>query len=175
MCHSLASKFSTYLIILLLSYSPFALGQAYKPLRQAISMEGQTFMVNLAGRDFYVQQSIGQASVIGRFSNGSHIARQGFIQPVSKQLASRKQVDETFLNTATWPNPFADRITIEVHDDVQGPILASLRDVMGRTWRSLRLINGQAVDMETLGLPSGIYFLTVTCGSKYNTHKVIKR
>lgn len=175
MYHFCTSRISTYLIVLLLSYSAFAFGQTYKPLRQTLSQNGQALTVSLEGRNFYTQQSIGQSSVIGRFTNGSQIARQGFIQPVSRLISNRKQVDKSLLNTTVWPNPFADRITIEIHDDVEGPIFASLRDVMGRTLRSKQLVNGQTNDMETVGLPPGIYILAVTCESKYNTHKVIKR
>lgn len=79
---------------------------------------------------------------------------------------------------ATWPNPTADEVTVEIRNDYTGPIDLTLTDNAGRTFRRLNVTKTsdrlrQAIPMQ--GLPAGLYFIQIGQDGRKTVRKVLKR
>lgn len=156
-------------------YASISYGQTLKPLRQTTGLAGQTSQVVVSSRKLTVQQSIGQGSVIGAFSNGSYKLRQGFIQPANLRSSEINKEKLSKLNAAVFPNPFSSRITIEIADIVKTPILVSMHDVTGRIVFLNEFPPSQILEIDAASLRPGIYIIKVSSQSNFFTSKLVKR
>jgi hypothetical protein len=175
MYSSIKSIIKVILIGFLVVLGPFSYCQTLKPLRQTTGLGGQTSQMIVNNRRLVVQQSIGQGSVIGTFSSGSHKLRQGFIQPSNQPSLFPGKDDLSKLNAAVFPNPFSSRITIEIADVVNGSILVSMHDVTGRMVFLNEFPASQILEIDAASLRSGIYIIKVTSQSKFFSSKLVKR
>ena len=85
--------------------------------RATTGAAGSSENVTINNKAYIVQQSIGQASVIGTFSDENYTFRQGFIQP--NVLA--KIIDLAIplsLDAIIYPNPFLESVTISFSEQI---------------------------------------------------------
>ncbi len=100
-------------------------------VRSSTGVSGSSEIITNNNKTYVVQQSIGQASAIGTFSNVDYILRQGFIQP--NVLA--KIIDDTIplnLEAIIYPNPFVESISISFNEKISDKIEVVVFDVLGR-------------------------------------------
>lgn len=85
--------------------------------------------------------------------------------------------DDNPMNLSVWPNPFDNRIRIELPEGISGSYAVEIVDIAGRIWitsSSERLI-GNTPQIETGQLKEGIYVVRLSGnGSNYFT-KIIKK
>lgn len=175
MYRSIKPIFKVILIGFLVVLGHFSYCQTVKPLRQTTGLGGLTSQVNVNNRSLVVQQSVGQGSVIGTYSSGTHKIRQGFIQPSNQRSSLAGKDDLSKLNAAVFPNPFSSRITIEIVDIVKGSVVVSMHDVTGRMVFLNEFPANQILEIDAAGLRSGIYIIKVTSQSKFFSSKLVKR
>lgn len=75
--------------------------------------------------------------------------------------------------TRAWPNPFSDRLSIEVEAEGAGEL--TIYNVLGKAVKSMTF-SGQEVlhwDARTEGAPAGVYIVELRSGDRQTTQKVI--
>jgi hypothetical protein len=77
---------------------------------------------------------------------------------------------------AVWtvsPNPFADRLTLDLAGEGKGRPLSVL-NALGQTVAEVELIPGRTLDLELAALPAGLYTLRLQDGTRWSARKVLK-
>jgi len=76
-----------------------------------------------------------------------------------------------------YPNPFSDRINIDIPSSIQGNIIISVINLQGEViWNYSGLTSGNSrISWLTDGnVPAGLYFINLNAGTINEVHKVIK-
>jgi hypothetical protein len=143
-------------------------------VRSTIGISGTSENVTVNNKQYIVQQSIGQASVIGTFSDSDYILRQGFIQP--NVLA--KIIDIAIplnLEAIVYPNPFVENITIAFTEKITDKIEVHAFDLLGRLVFSKSYLADQNLKVNLPNLANAEYFLKVTVNNKQFLKKILKK
>lgn len=74
-----------------------------------------------------------------------------------------------------FPNPFQDRLTVEIPEELTGAHSIQLVDLTGRILKQQAIAAGETLDFETSQFPSGVYLLRILHGGQVWTQKVVKR
>jgi hypothetical protein len=120
-----------------------------------------------------VQQSIGQASVIGTFYDSDYTLRQGFIQP----NVLVKIIDKSIpLNLAAviYPNPFTESVTLSFSEKINDTVDVSVFDLLGRLVFSKSYMADQSINVEFNNLSVANYIIKVTANNKQFIKKILK-
>ena len=160
--------FSALILILSIQSSS---AQESKLLRQTLSSGGSSILCNLNGKSKLVQQSIGQASVIGTHTAQKQIVRQGFIQP--KTSTHRLEVPVE-LDAIVYPNPFSQSINVQFNETLEGTAQISVYDLSGRLVEVDQMPSASLLQIEWNNLESGLYLLKIEVGQKFKTFKIQK-
>ncbi len=157
--------------IIFMSIDSYAQQQAI--LRETTSTSGGGFHTVLHGKSVIIQQSIGQASNIGTFSNNKTIVRQGFIQP---SIYTASMISHSELEVSIFPNPFDQRVYIEFIEQQNAPVDVKIFDVSGRTVfaQTYYNTNSERIELHPLGLVSGSYIITLKAENKSFSTILIK-
>jgi hypothetical protein len=142
-------------------------------VRSTIGVSGSSESITVNNKQYIVQQSIGQLSVIGTFKNSAYTFRQGFIQPPI--LSAKIRIEETNIQALIYPNPFEKSITISFKEPVKEPLLIYVYDMLGRV-----IYNGEreATQKTTINLnylSSGLYVIHIKTGEKKFKANLIKQ
>jgi blue copper oxidase len=80
------------------------------------------------------------------------------------------------LEVMAYPNPASNEITFRLSDSNQRHRIHSvtITNALGQNISVEQYTNGDLQNIKTLGLPSGVYFATINCGSKSLNLKFIK-
>lgn len=143
-------------------------------VRATTGVAGSSENVELNNKQYVVQQSIGQASVIGTFYDSNFIARQGFIQP--NVLA--KIIDIAIplnLEAIIYPNPFTESVTISFSEQITDKVEVAVFDVLGRLVFSKSYLADQKVNVQFNNLSVADYILKVTANNKQFIKKILKK
>lgn len=145
--------------------------QEVKKLRSTVSAGGSSKTVTSQGKQYIVQQSIGQPGVIGLYQTNGFLLRQGFIQPLqgAKQGFSSKNLQ---MNIS--PNPFSTDITLSFADNIYDYLFVTLFDMVGNTVYFEKYGAAQKINLHAGDLASGPYILRVHTNKKYYVVKLIK-
>ena len=169
-----AQTFIPQLVLLLIAMSVTPLGvgaQDVKMKRQTTGVTGSSSEINLAGDQWVVQQSIGQASVIGFGRSGSLHLRQGFIQA---ELSLGSVAENTNLNVQIYPNPFGGEFNILFDDVVGDEIFIDITDLSGRSIQSRQFAPAQDLIYKFPDTAPGIYIIRIYAGNKHFTGRIQK-
>ena len=142
--------------------------------RATTGAAGSSENVTINNKAYIVQQSIGQASVIGTFSDENYTFRQGFIQP--NVLA--KIIDLAILlslDAIIYPNPFVESVTISFSEQITDRVEVAVFDILGRLVFSKSYTANQKVNVEFNNLSVADYILKVTANNKQFIKKILKR
>jgi len=142
-------------------------------VRSTTSSSGSSVDINVDNVNYVIQQSIGQASAIGTYSEGAYTLRQGFIQP--NVLA--KIIDQDVplnLNASIYPNPFIENITLSFKEEIKGAVEVFLFDMSGREIYTNNFSASNSVTVHLGNLPQASYILKVRANNKQIIKKVIK-
>jgi hypothetical protein len=161
-------------VLLLFFFAAFQmLGQEVQVLKQNLNSNGSSAHFSSGNKNYIVQQSVGQASVIGFGESDRLKAFQGFFSPYPTLKAPSAQSQE--LRLSAFPNPFQDRLNLRFEEDVDQPVSLELRDLNGRV--VFKQSQTPATNMSFL-LPShlenGAYLLLISSAQKSYTSMFIK-
>jgi hypothetical protein len=142
--------------------------------RATTGAAGSSENVTINNKAYIVQQSIGQASVIGTFSDENYTFRQGFIQP----NVFAKIIDLAILlslDAIIYPNPFVESVTISFSEQITDRVEVAVFDILGRLVFSKSYTANQKVNVEFNNLSVADYILKVTANKKQFIKKIIKK
>lgn len=142
--------------------------------KDMLASQGSSQFVYAATTTYFIQQSIGQASVINTFKSTTNFeTRQGFLQPVSVSILY-SQFDPT-IDAAIWPNPFENNININFNEPVVGPLNVVIYDIVGRKVFEHSFAASPQILVQTQGLAQGNYMLQLQSQARSIIAKLIKR
>lgn len=139
--------------------------------RQTTGIAGASESFNHGGHQLIIQQSIGQASVIGTSESGSFSLRQGFIQPEFTLSAATENTD---LEATVFPNPFANQFQIRFDDAVEDALEIQIFDLSGRAILGERFSAAQQVTIHFPDAAAGMYLIRITTGKKQFSGRIQK-
>lgn len=160
---------STFFLLFLIVQLSFS--QSLK--KQTLSSQGSSLFVYTATKSYFVQQSIGQGSVIQTFNSPNYSLRQGFLQPISPSALI--DASDTSIDAVIFPNPFVDVINIHFGEPVVGPVTAAIFDMVGRQVYAQTFTPNPRLLLEIDALAVGPYFLRLNMRTKTLTAKLIKK
>jgi hypothetical protein len=143
-------------------------------VRATMGTSGSSENVTANNKQYVVQQSIGQGSVIGTFEGSVYPVRQGFIQP----NLMAKIVDLVVplnLEATVYPNPFWECVSISFTEQIIGEVEVVVFDMVGRLVFSKSYTANQVVIAQFKPLPNANYILKVTANNKQFINKILKK
>lgn len=143
-------------------------------VRATTGVAGSSENISVNNKNYVVQQSIGQSSVIGTFYQGDDTFRQGFIQP--NVLA--KIIDVAIpLNLAAviYPNPFTESVTLSFSEKINDTVEVSVFDLLGRLVFSKSYAADQSINVQFNSLSVANYIIKVTANNKQFIKKILKK
>lgn len=159
------------LLLFFIIFSNVLTAQSLK--RQTLGVIGTSTLVNVNTKSYFLQQSIGQNSVIGSFETANIRLQQGFIQPLQAIFFKEDNTNE--LEVIVYPNPFVDGVVVIINDALQEQIAMYLFDVQGRllVQNNYETSNQLVIPLDFLS--QGAYFLRLQSGQKQKTVQLLKR
>ena len=143
-------------------------------VRSSTGVSGSSEIITNNNKTYVVQQSIGQASAIGTFSNVDYILRQGFIQP--NVLAKIRDIAIPLsLDAVIYPNPFVESISISFTEKVSDKIEVVVFDVLGRVVFSKNYNAEQNLQVQFNNLSVADYIIKVVANNKQFVKNIIKK
>jgi hypothetical protein len=142
-------------------------------VRSTTGVAGSSENISVNNKNYVVQQSIGQASVIGTFYDSDYTLRQGFIQP----NVLVKIIDKSIpLNLAAviYPNPFTESVTLSFSEKINDTVDVSVFDLLGRLVFSKSYMADQSINVEFNNLSVANYIIKVTANNKQFIKKILK-
>jgi hypothetical protein len=142
-------------------------------VRATTGVAGSSENISYNNKHYVVQQSIGQASVIGTFYEGDDTFRQGFIQP----NVMAKIVDAGIplnLEAVIYPNPFTESVTLSFSEKINDAIEVSVFDLLGRLVFSKSYAADQNIHVQFNSLSVANYIIKVTANNKQFIKKILK-
>ncbi len=140
--------------------------------RSTLGVGGSSKFYTSNGHQYYLQQSIGQSSMIGLYQYNNYLLRQGFIQPLNR--SSVITIPGETLTASVYPNPFTSDITVTIDEEEPEIFYVSISDMNGKIvyFEKYEAIREVKLNVGTL-VPS-IYILKVTTTKKCFYSKMIK-
>ena len=160
--------------LFLIQFSQAQNNSSEQLVRSSTGVAGSSENVTINNKAYIVQQSIGQASVIGTFSDENYTFRQGFIQP----NVFAKIIDLAILlslDAIIYPNPFVESVTISFSEQITDRVEVAVFDILGRLVFSKSYTANQKVNVEFNNLSVADYILKVTANKKQFIKKIIKK
>lgn len=154
------------LLIWLLLSSSIAISQNTQ--RTTLSMSGSAKIHN----GTYVSQSVGQQSVIGTFTNGATVVRQGFQQPLIR-VVSLPQVQQG-LKAVVYPNPMYASLNIQFQEQIDAMVTLRIFNISGQLVQTKTLEGIRKMMLDVSNLSSGNYILSIEAQGQSFTTKLIK-
>lgn len=155
---------------------PEAPAQTPVRLRSTLGAGSANQLITLS-HHYFIQQSIGQSSVIGSFQSSRYRLMQGFLQPMAGMFASgndQQMKAQNLLHARIFPNPFSGSITIIIDEDTEAAVYVDLEDLQGRSvarW----LFEGNRGTLSFLeNIPPGMYVIKLRSGQKQLIAKLVK-
>ncbi len=148
-------------MLALLAFNVLAQGPIM--LRQTMGAGAAYGYIQWGGAKAYVQQSVGQGSVIGAFRTGGKVLRQGFLQP--HQLRTRVASNAS-LQVTVFPNPYQDRFSLRFAELLEDPLRIRMMDLGGRVVYEARQVAAEEIVVVPVELASGHYVLHLLSGGR---------
>ena len=162
-------KTFTLLLFFLLPYLSVT-GQSMK--KQTLSQHGSSEYVYANNKSYFIQQSIGQASVINTFHSNNHELRQGFLQPVKAALINNGF--DTEIDMSVYPNPFGNTVRVDFEETLIDVITISLHHISGQLIYQEIFEPAESLTLQFNNLPDGAYLLSGQMRAQSFTAKLIK-
>lgn len=158
------------LVIALLGCAPL-FAQSMK--KQTFSQHGSADFVYANNKSYFIQQSIGQASVINTYQSGNYKIRQGFLQEL--QAALINSGFDTEIDVTVYPNPFEDMINMSFDETLVDVITISLHNIVGQLIYQQTFDPSEQLSIQINNLPVGAYVLRGQMRSQAFATKLIKK
>ena len=143
-------------------------------LKETLASGGSSHIVYGAVTSYFVQESIGQGSVINTFTSPTNYSsRQGYIQPISASTLYNGFAD--MIDADIWPNPFTEIVNINFNEPLVGPIKVQVYDLTGRVVYDQSLSPTPSIVLLLDKLSRGTYLLKIESQERSLTSKLIKQ
>jgi len=160
------------LLALVLFFITYGTSFAQETVRSTVGVNGNSTTTTVSGKQYVVQQSIGQASVIGKHSIQDFTVLQGFIQPPIK-IEGGLNEDNT-LQAVVFPNPFSNNVQVRFSEEIDAPLSIILYDISGRVVFSKKMASAREIRLDFEFLSSASYLLSISQANKQFTATLIK-
>jgi hypothetical protein len=141
--------------------------------KETLTNQGSSHFVYANNKSFYLQESIGQTSVIRTFSTQYYSLRQGFLQPVNAAFLNDNIT--TTLDAIVYPNPFTQTVNISFNEPIFDVLNIYISDLMGRIVYSNTFNPNQILTIELNDVTNGVYLLHVRMRQKSLISKIIRQ
>ncbi len=142
--------------------------------KEALGINGLSAFIHTdRNHNYFIQQSIGQQSVINIFNAGSYRLRQGFLQPINPSILNSKF--DNVLDAVIFPNPFENTIRINFSDPINNILIVRLYDMSGRLIITKEYQSNQNIEVIVGNIATGVYTLRIDTGNKFLESKLIKK
>lgn len=124
-----------------------------------------------ANSEFFIQQSIGQSSVIGNFNLQNSTVQQGFLKGIYK---INKSPEKEFI--LTYPNPFQEKLVLEFFPFVESLIKVSIYDLNGKMVHQMEYKPAEnKIFLDLKFLSNSVYLVLVSSGNQLFHTRIIKK
>ena len=145
---------------------------AQETVRSTVGVNGKSTTTTVSGKQYIVQQSVGQASVIGNHTVQDFTVLQGFIQPPIKIEAGLDE--DNSLQAVVFPNPFSSNVQVRFSEEIDTPLSITLYDISGRVVFSKEMAPAREIQLDFDFLSSASYLLSISQANKQFTATLIK-
>lgn len=145
---------------------------AQETVRSTVGVNGSSTTTTLSGKQYVVQQSVGQASVIGSHTVQDFTVLQGFIQPPIKIEGVLEE--DNSLQAVVYPNPFSSNVQVRFSEEIDAPLSITLYDISGRVVFSKEMAPAREIQLDFDFLSSASYLLSISQANKQFTATLIK-
>ena len=123
--------------------------------------------------EYILQQSTGQAGVIGTYRSGDYLLSQGFVQ--AAVWANIVHLDDVLdLKVRVFPNPFIDEVHVSFLESLSQPVDVIIFSDMGRKLESVTYESGQDLSLSLKHLSPGRYYIKITTDQRQFVGHLIK-
>lgn len=140
--------------------------------RQMLASAGSSQLVESVAGNYFIQQSIGQQSVIGAFTAENNELRQGYIQPLPAIVIGG---NPNSLEVLVYPNPFTTGVVVALEQGLEEEIITELFDMSGRLVLSAKYEANPQLAIPLVGLSQGAYFLRLSSEGRKVVKQLLKR
>ena len=140
--------------------------------RESRGIQGSSHFVYGDATSYFLQQSIGQESVIGVKQSQQFALRQGFLQPIDPNQLNDNST--RVLNGIIFPNPFNQQVTVRFEDVIYDELQVCLYDLFGRQLVSNSYSPTDELVLSFSYLSRGAYLIKIDMGPKTLIAKLIK-
>jgi hypothetical protein len=121
--------------------------------------------------DLFIQQSIGQSSVIGSFKSEKMYFSQGFLTGISKNKSSSNKS----ISVLAFPNSFVNEINFRFFPEYNKEVAMSIFDMSGKiVYKNKITPINSAVEINLEKLSSGLYIVFFNFGTRLLQSRIIK-
>ena len=149
-------------------------GNSQYLIRSTVGNNGFSNTITTNSGAYFIQQSIGQASVIGTYCNNKHTIRQGFLQPLYQIDINSLNIFENNLESVLYPNPFNQSINISFNKYIVDDMIIVIYNMSGTIVYLNKYSATQKINIPLNYLPNGEYLLKATINDKDLVSKLIK-
>ncbi len=160
-----------FILLFLIVFVDSGKGQEVLKPRSALSAGGSSGIINVNGRQYYLQQTIGQQSITGISMNQGYLLRQGFLQPIEEE---HNQLSKETLPVVIYPNPFSSHMNLSFIEKTSGPLYVTIYSLDGKIAFLKKYETGSNIDIDLSSLPPSVYVLRLTTIKKSFYYRVIK-
>ena len=140
--------------------------------RQMLASAGSSQLVSSQAGTYFIQQSVGQHSVIGSYRAANNELRQGFVQVLPAIVLGG---DPNELEVVVYPNPFTNGVVVNFEQGLEDEISVAIFDMSGRLVQSNAYEATNQLTLPLLGLAQGAYFLKLGSGQQQTVKQLLKR
>ncbi len=143
-------------------------------VRATTGVSGSSQQVTINNKNYVIQQSIGQAGLIGSRNSNEAAVIQGFLQPyVWNAIVNREHPLD--LTARIYPNPFFEKIQAVFSETVKTPIDVEVYDVLGKQVYSRQFKASQKIEVTLSEFSNAVYILKCTANKKQFVKRILKK
>ena len=128
-----------------------------------VSENSQQITINK--KDYFIQQSVGQASVMGTYKSNEMLIIQGFIQPYAWNTIVNKEFPLD-LTSSVYPNPFFETVQANFNEIIKTSIDVQVYDVLGKQVYSTQFSASQKIEVKLADVSEAVLHIENHCKQK---------
>ncbi len=147
-------------------------------MRFALSSSGSSSKFTNDSNNYLIHQSIGQASVIGNYSNENYTVLQGFIKPpIFNSFVihiENQMIQDSALKALVYPIPFTEEINILLDEEVINSVLVTIFNMNGSIVFKNEFFPKRTIRINLDFLPRAPYILLISTNEKQFKTNLLK-
>ncbi|MEA2043553.1 MAG: T9SS type A sorting domain-containing protein [Bacteroidota bacterium] len=164
---------SLFFILSVSEYSTVVFAQTIHSKRSVLAIAGNSSIHLKASGNYHINYTIGQKSNLGTVSVENLRINQGYIQPeiIFQQVA----VENEILDVILYPNPFENKLNIQITEEITDGIYIQITDIHGRKILSAKYNCKRNITLQLRHISCGQYIIHITSGNKNFISTLIKQ